>query len=148
MFPILTVICGALLATALVLYLRRRRAQRRLDEHTITPEALHGLLGSQAMPLVFDVRLPLDLLADSEIIPGAMRVAPKEVLKNPELIPREQDAVIYCTCPSDETSRAVLERALEAQFVRVKLLKGGLAGWKAAGYPVEPYQSSFHLDTA
>jgi hypothetical protein len=31
-------------------------------------------------------------------------------------------------------------------FSRLKILKGGLAGWKAKGYPVEPYEKSFHLD--
>jgi 3-mercaptopyruvate sulfurtransferase SseA len=29
----------------------------------------------------------------------------------------------------------------------MKFLKGGLDGWKAKGYPVEPYTQSFHLDT-
>ena len=26
-------------------------------------------------------------------------------------------------------------------------LKGGLAAWKAKGYPVVPYDKTFHLDT-
>ena len=30
--------------------------------------------------VVLDVRLPLDLLADSEIIPGAVRISPKRYL--------------------------------------------------------------------
>jgi 3-mercaptopyruvate sulfurtransferase SseA len=29
----------------------------------------------------------------------------------------------------------------------VKFLKGGLAAWKAKGYPVESYQEVFHLYT-
>ncbi len=44
---------------------------------------------------------------------------------------------MYCTCPSDKTSRAI---ALKAQALapnidlnRVKFLKGGLAAWKAKG---------------
>jgi 3-mercaptopyruvate sulfurtransferase SseA len=32
-------------------------------------------------------------------------------------------------------------------FMQVKFLKGGLAAWKAKGYPVERYEKSFHLDT-
>jgi 3-mercaptopyruvate sulfurtransferase SseA len=32
-------------------------------------------------------------------------------------------------------------------FLRIKFLKGGLAGWKAKGYPVELYKKPFHLDT-
>jgi rhodanese-related sulfurtransferase len=34
------------------------------------------------------------------------------------------------------------------QFSRIRFLKDGLDGWKARGYPVEPYKESFHLDTA
>jgi len=40
-----------------------------------------------------------------------------------------------------------LHRALALHFLRIKFLKGGLQGWKAMGYPVEPYQKPFHLDT-
>jgi rhodanese-related sulfurtransferase len=93
-----------------------------------------------------NVRQPLHLLADSEIIPGATRLAPKEVMENPSLIPKEKDAVVYCTCPSDETARTILHRALALKFFRVKFLKGGLEAWKAKGYPVEPYTKSFQLD--
>jgi rhodanese-related sulfurtransferase len=119
-----------------------------MEQHSITPEALHTLLASNQEVLLLDVRQPLDLLANSEIIPGAKRIPPKEVLERPSLIPKEKDSVVYCTCPSDETSRAVLHRALAMHFFRIKFLKGGLAAWKTKGYPVEPYQESFHLDTA
>ena len=30
-------------------------------------------------------------------------------------------------------------------FLRIKFLKGGLEGWKAKGFPVEPYTKPFHL---
>ncbi|MDQ1450739.1 MAG: hypothetical protein QOK38_605 [Acidobacteriaceae bacterium] len=118
-----------------------------MEQHSITPEALHALLASNREVLVFDVRLPLDLLADSDIIPGAKRIPPKDVQENPSLIPKEIDAIVYCTCPSDKTSRAILRKALALHFSRIKFLKGGLDGWKAKGYPVEPYTQSFHLDT-
>lgn len=136
---------GAVLLAAL-LWLKSIRDQRKLEEHSITPEGLHTLLASNPKVLIYDVRQPLDLLADSEIIPGATRIAPKEVIDNPSLIPRDSDTVVYCTCPSDKTSRAILNRALSLSFVRVKFLKGGLAAWKAKGYPVEPYDKPFHLD--
>jgi rhodanese-related sulfurtransferase len=56
--------------------------------------------------------------------------------------------VIYCTCVSEKTSRMILEWALALKFTRIKFLKGGLAAWKAKGYPVEMYTKSFHLDTS
>ena len=128
--------------------IKRVRDRRELELHSITPEALHRLLASNRDLLVLDVRLPLDLLGASEIIAGAKRISPKEVRDNPSLIPRDKDTIVYCTCPSDKTSRAILHKALAMQFSRVKFLKGGLDGWKAKGYPVEPYKESFHLDTA
>jgi rhodanese-related sulfurtransferase len=119
-----------------------------LEQHSITPEALHMLLASNQEMLVLDVRQPLDLLGDAEIIPGAKRIPPREILENPSLIPREKDAVAYCTCGAEKTSRAVIRRALALHFNRVKFLQGGFAAWKAKGYAVEPYLESFHLDTA
>lgn len=141
-------IIAATIATLILIgfWIKSRRDRRELEEHSITPEALHGLLDSHQDVLVFDVRQPLDLLADSEIIPGATRLAPKEVIENPSLIPREKDSIVYCTCPSDETARSILNRALALKFLRVKFLKGGLAAWKAKGYPVEPYNKPFQLD--
>ncbi len=145
MVPIL--IAVGVLVLGIAFWIKRARDRRELERYSITPEALHALLASDREALVFDVRLPLDLLADSEIIPGARRLAPKEVLENPTLIPQEKEAVVYCTCPSEKTSRAILRKALAMNVSRVKFLKGGLDGWKAKGYPVEPYTESFHLDT-
>jgi rhodanese-related sulfurtransferase len=141
----LTTICaGVLLAAALV---KRTRDRREVERHSITPEGLHMLLASDHDVLVIDVRQPLDLLGDSVIIPGAKWFAPGEVIDDPSLIPGSKDLVVYCTCPSDKTSRAVLHRALAMGFSRVKFLKGGLDGWRAKGYPVEPYEKPFHLDS-
>ena len=139
---------AAVIATLLLIgfWIKSRKDRRELEEHSITPEALHTLLTSHQDVLIFDVRQPLDLLAESEIIPGATRLAPKEVIENPSLIPKEKDSVVYCTCPSDETARSILNRALALKFFRVKFLKGGLEAWKAKGYPVEPYNKPFQLD--
>ena len=143
----LSIIGIAALVTSLVIVrrMKRLRDQREMEQHSITAEELHALFASNQEVLLLDVRQPLDLLAYPEIIPKAQRVAPNEVLERPSLIPKEKDAVVYCTCPSDKTSRIVLRRALALQFLRVKFLKGGLAAWKAKGYPVEPYQEVFHL---
>jgi rhodanese-related sulfurtransferase len=59
--------------------------------------------------LILDVRQPLDLLADSEIIEGAQRISPEDATANPALIPTDKELVVYCTCPSDKTSRAIAQ---------------------------------------
>ncbi|HZW96071.1 MAG TPA: rhodanese-like domain-containing protein [Candidatus Eremiobacteraceae bacterium] len=123
----------------------RRCDQYQLEQHNITPEELHSLLSSHQDVLLFDVRQPLDLLAYPEIIPGAQRISPKEVLERPSLIPKEEEAVVYCTCPGDKTSRVILQRALALQFCRIKFSRGGLAAWKAEGYLLEAYRESFQL---
>jgi rhodanese-related sulfurtransferase len=145
MFLALTAVCVAALCVLIAVWVKRTRDQREMERHSTTAEELHSMLASNREVLLFDVRQPLDLLAYPEIIPGARRIPPSEVLENPSLIPREKDTVVYCTCPSDKTSRTVLSRALALQFFRIKFLKGGLAAWKANGYPVERYQEVFHL---
>lgn len=137
----------AALSLLFVLWRKRKKDEREIAEHSITADELHSLLASNKGVSLFDVRQPLDLLAYPEIIPGARRIAPSEVLANPSLIPQEREAIVYCTCPGEKTSRAVLHRALAAHFYRIKFLTGGLAAWKAKSYPVEQYKEVFHLYT-
>jgi rhodanese-related sulfurtransferase len=144
----LAVVCVGVLGLLAVVWIKRAREDRHeIEEHCITPEDLHALMASQQGVLLFDVRQPLDLLANSEIIPGAKRIPPEDVLKNPELIPKDKDSVVYCTCPSDKTSRLISKRAHVLNFLKIRFLKGGLAAWKAQGYPVEHYNESFRLYT-
>ncbi len=145
---ILAAICVGAVCLVIGVRFLRARAQQEMERHSITAEALHTLLDANKEVLLFDVRQPLDLLVSYEIIPGAKRIPPKDVLENPSLIPKEKDSVVYCTCPSDKTSRAVLGRALDLHFSRIKFLKGGLEAWKAEGYPVERYNELIHLDIA
>ena len=144
MILVVTTICAAaLVAVALT---KRLKDRREVEQHTITPEALHALLASNQEVRVFDVRQPLDLFADPVIIPGAQWLAPEEVCANPSQLSREWDLIIYCTCTSDKTSRSTCI-ALAKGFVRIKVLKGGLDGWRENGFPVEPYERPFHLNS-
>lgn len=150
MGTILTSIGVVAVLTSLTVILwkaRKTKQQALLKQHAITPEELHSLIGSHQDVAVFDVRQPLDLLAHSEIIPGAKRIPPADVLASPHLIPQDKEAIVYCTCPGDKTSLEVLHRALDLHFSRIKFLRGGLEAWKEKGYPVEPYREVFHLYT-
>src|ERR1700751_2161863 len=150
MTPILTtsLVVAVLVSLTAILWKKYSSDQRRiLEQHSITAEELYLLLGSHQAVALFDVRQPLDLLAHTEIIPGARRIPPAGVLATPDLIPKDKEAIVYCTCPGDQTSLAVLRRALDLQFCRIKFLKGGLEAWKGKGSPVEPYREVFHLYT-
>jgi rhodanese-related sulfurtransferase len=148
---VLTIIAIAIWGWLAVIWTRRIRARREIERLSITPEALHDLIVANHDVLILDARQPLDLLADSEIIEGSQRISPQEAMENPSLIPSGKEMVVYCTCPSDKTSRAIALKAQEllpkVDISRVKFLKGGLAAWKAKGYPVVPYDKTFHLDT-
>ena len=77
MFLTLAAICVAAFCLFIASRIKRARDQSEMEQHSITPEALHTLLASNQEVLLFDVRQPLDLLADSEIIVGAKRIPPK-----------------------------------------------------------------------
>lgn len=68
-------IAGIILGTSVALWAWHRiRARKQLEQHSITVEELHTLLDTRKDVLLFDVRLPLDMLTDAEIIPGAQQI--------------------------------------------------------------------------
>ena len=138
---------SVMVLSVLVVTRIKRKKDRRVGTAQHLARSPSYVADLRSGTLLFDVRQPLDLLGHSAIIPGAKWIPPQELLKNPALIPQEEDSVVYCTCPGDKTSRAVLRQAQAMHFLRVKFLKSGLAAWKAKGYPVEPYNQPFHLDS-
>jgi rhodanese-related sulfurtransferase len=129
------------------LILRRVLSKRELEAKSIKAEDLYALLNAKQV-LLYDVRQPLDFLAHAEIIPGATRIAPKDIAERTASFSRDQDSVIYCTGGDYQTIRMVLRKARALNFTHVKILKGGLAAWKEKGYPVVAYTEPFRLDTA
>ena len=144
----IAVVCAAVAIKWLVVRNRERRREAEFEQHGITPEQLSQALAQRPRLPLFDIREPLDVPANSEVIPGTTRICPYRVLENPWLIPRGQEVVIYCMRSTDEINVIVLERLLAIGFLKVKFLKGGLDAWKAAGFPVDCYQSFFRLNVA
>ena len=148
MLLVLVIVLTALVGFGIFGWQRRKNRERELERHSVSPQELHAFLGSGEPIVILDVRQALDLLAYPEQIPGAHRIPPEEVLEKPYLIPKDKDVVVYCTCPSEKTSRRVLRRALALGLSRVKFLSGGLAAWKALGFPVEPYRGTLTFSSA
>jgi rhodanese-related sulfurtransferase len=136
------VLCGVVIG----LIIRRVVAKRDMEAKSIEAEELYALMNQQQV-LLYDVRQPLDFLAHAEIIPGATRIAPKDIAAQTASFSRDQSSVIYCTGGDHQTIRMVLGKARKLNFTQVKILKGGLAAWKAKGYSVVEYTESFQLDT-
>jgi rhodanese-related sulfurtransferase len=141
-------ICAVALCVLILgwIAMRRLRAKREIEAKSIEPEALYKLLIAKQI-LLYDVRQPLDFLAHPEIIPGAVRIPPKDIAEQTASFSRDQNSVIYCTGDDHETSQMILGKARALNFTRVKMLRGGLPAWKEKGYPVEAYTEAFRLDT-
>ena len=61
----------------------------------------------QQAPFIIDLRHPLDVLTDPEVLPGALRIGPDELRMHRDEIPNDREIVLYCTCPSEQTSAKV-----------------------------------------
>jgi hypothetical protein len=73
---------------------RQKQKQAQLERHSVTPDQLNHALAQEPRLPLFDLREPVDVLADSEMIPGAWRICPYRVLENPWLLPRERPVVL------------------------------------------------------
>jgi len=123
-------------------YVKRRRFLAELRGLRLEPEQLLSMLeearirGSEP-PFIIDLRHPLDVLTDPEVLPGALRIGPNELRMHRDEIPQDREIVLYCTCPSEETSAKMAMELRRMGVGRVRPLRGGLQGWKDAGYPME-----------
>ncbi len=90
-------------------------------------------------PFIVDLRHPLDYLPDPRVLPGAVRVSPSDLTAHQKQLPRDRDVILYCTCPSEETSAKVALQLHKFGINRVRPLRGGFEGWRDAGYPLVDY---------
>jgi rhodanese-related sulfurtransferase len=105
----------------------------------ITREELKARLDASTDGLVIvDVRLKYPFEHSSVMLPGAVRIAPKD----PDLsrIPPDHDVVAYDSDP-DELVSAPFVAMLRARGIRAWALKGGIADWMAANFPTVPKEA-------
>jgi membrane protein DedA with SNARE-associated domain/rhodanese-related sulfurtransferase len=138
--PLVLVIAAALVIYLAYKFARRQRFLRHLRKARITPIELKQRLDAGDHPVIFDLRTRLDIETMPNGIPGA-RWIPVEALDEPhQLIHKNSEVVFYCAEPNEATSarRALL---LDRHgYKNVHPLKGGLDGWRQAGFVVEPLQ--------
>ena len=130
-----------------VRYIRRLQFLRELRGLRLEPGQLLAMIRDAEReglepPFIVDLRHPLDVLADPLVLPYALRIGPEELKQRAAMIPRDRDIVLYCTCPSEETSAKVALELRRLGVKRVRPLKGGLQGWKDAGYELEPAKAA------
>ena len=114
----------------------RRRFLRKIRIARITPEELKSRMDAGEDVLVVDVRDRVDFEAEPKIIPGALHMTIEEMDARHREIPRERDIVLYCTCPSEETSARAALLLRRRGIERIRPLAGGYHGWRDRGYPM------------
>jgi membrane protein DedA with SNARE-associated domain/rhodanese-related sulfurtransferase len=123
---------------------KHRRFMASVREMRLEPGELKAMLDEAAKdgaphPFIVDLRHPLDYLPDPRVLPGAIRIGPSEIVQCAYAFPRDRDVILYCTCPSEETSAKVAMQLHKLGITRVRPLRGGFDGWKKAGYPLLDY---------
>ena len=76
---------------------RRQLFLRRLRIARIAPEELAARLGAGEPVVVVDLRHDFDVQAEPRMIPGAVRLTPAELEQGKVAIPRDREAVLYCS---------------------------------------------------
>jgi membrane protein DedA with SNARE-associated domain/rhodanese-related sulfurtransferase len=123
---------------------KQRKFLQQVRELRLEPAELKSMMDAAekngtTAPFIVDLRHPLDYLPDPRVLPGALRIGPNELKQHSEIIPRDRDVILYCTCPSEETSAKLAMQLHKMGIYRVRPLRGGFDGWKEAGYPLVDY---------
>ena len=123
---------------------RNRKFLLSVRELRLEPAELKAMMDmatehGHIAPFIVDLRHPLDYMPDPRVLPGAVRVGPTELTQHKDILPRDRDVILYCTCPSEETSAKVAMQLHRLGINRVRPLRGGFEGWRDAGYPLVDY---------
>jgi membrane protein DedA with SNARE-associated domain/rhodanese-related sulfurtransferase len=96
----------------------------------ITPDELLEAMGSEAPPLVLDLRSPT-MIAETGPIVGTKVTGHDFLLDAVGDWPKDRPIVTLCACPEDAGAVQAARSLLNAGYVSVKPLKGGYEAWLA-----------------
>jgi membrane protein DedA with SNARE-associated domain/rhodanese-related sulfurtransferase len=133
------VVVGVLLAAYIAFkWWERRSFYAMLRTARISVDELYRLMDAGHAPVVVDVRTSTARAMQPQRIPGALHVTLKSIDAHVQDLPRDREIVLYCSCPNEASAAQVAKTLIDAGFMRVRPLLGGLDAWIAAGHPVEP----------
>jgi len=99
----------------------------------LSPDDLYAQRQSGPAPQILDVRTPEEFRLGH--IPGAVNIPHTDLASRIDEVETEHGVVLYCMV--GPRARLGEKTLLDAGLPKVHHLDGGLAGWKAAGYPVD-----------
>jgi len=121
-------------------FLHRQWLLRELRMARISPDELQQLMDNGQTVLVVDLRGAMDHEADPHTIPGALRMTAEELEHRHHEIPRDQDVILFCACPNEVTAARMALMLRKRGITKVRPLAGGIAEWRARGFPLEAHQ--------
>lgn len=132
----------ALLFSALLLYIgwkdfKRRRFLHDLRIARISPDELHQMMDGGESVVVVDLRHAMEFQSEPETIPGAVHMDPADLEEAVEVIPRDREIVLFCSCPNEASAAHMALRLRTFGITRIRPLAGGLAGWRSCGFPLQ-----------
>jgi membrane protein DedA with SNARE-associated domain/rhodanese-related sulfurtransferase len=118
-------------------YFNRRRFLRSLRIARISADELHQRMDRGESVVVVDLRHSMEFESEPETIPGAVHMDAEELEEATEVIPRDREIVLFCSCPNEATSAQMAMKLRNLGITRIRPLAGGLAGWREHGFPLE-----------
>lgn len=118
-------------------YFNRRRFLRSLRIARITSAELHERMERGEDMVVVDLRHAMEFESEPETIPGAVHMDAADLEEAIDVIPRDREIVLFCSCPNEATAAQMAMRLRNLGVTRIRPLAGGLAGWRESGFPLQ-----------
>jgi len=134
---LVALVLGALAVYIAYKYIHRQLLLRKLRIARITADELKQMMDNGHKMMIVDLRQPLDIQADPYTIPGALRVAMEELEQRHHEIPKDQDVILYCSCPNEATAARMALLLKKNGITRVRPLAGGVEAWRERNYPLQ-----------
>ncbi|MDB5603213.1 MAG: hypothetical protein JWP25_113 [Bradyrhizobium sp.] len=103
------------------------------SNHSISPHDLYARLGSEATPIIVDVRHDAAFADAGSLVAPAFHRSPDQPENWSKALPSGRTVVTYCA-HGDELSQGVAA-ALRIMGVEANFLEGGIASWTEQGLP-------------
>jgi rhodanese-related sulfurtransferase len=101
---------------------------------SISPDELYAAIGTNAAPLVFDVRRSAAFDADDRLVVSALRRSPGDVAQWGHEIPAGRAVVVYCAHGHEVSQGAA--NTLRSTGIDARYIEGGITAWAERALPL------------
>lgn len=116
---------------------KRRQFLQKLRIARITPEELKRRMDAHEDVVIVDLRHALEFGSEPQTIYGAVRMDPADLEEAIDVIPRDREIILFCSCPNEATAAQMALLLRNRGFERIRPLAEGLEGWRKRGFPMQ-----------